>query len=110
MLLHLGGFKSLIGFNVIGDPSPAMRWVTLFVMSYMYLVFFAVDLPSYEVGDIICDVLLVFFAANLPSYEVGDVICDVYLVFFAVDLPSYKVGDVICDVLPGIFCCRPPQL
>ena len=66
MLLHLGGFKSLIGFNVIGDPSPAMRWVTLFVMSY--------------------------------------------LVFFAVDLPSYEVGDVICDVLPGIFCCRPPQL
>ena len=42
MLLHLGGFKSLIGFDVIGD---------------VYLVFFAADLPPYEVGDVICDVL-----------------------------------------------------
>ena len=56
IFLNLGGFKSLIGFNVIGD---------------VYLVFLAADLPSYEVGDVICDVLLVFFGCRPPLLRGG---------------------------------------
>ena len=55
IFLNLGGFKSLTGFDVIGD-----------FIGDVYLVFFVDDLPPYEVGEVIYDVLPGIFCCRPP--------------------------------------------